>query len=97
MEHGCVVGVSRHYLLKRQAQREVEVLADCTLTVQSERRENPPWGLAGGRPGAVGHNILRRADGTEVELPSKGTWQLNRGDRIRIETPGGGGWGQAVT
>jgi N-methylhydantoinase B len=77
--------------------REVEVLADCTLTIQSERRENPPWGLSGGHPGAVGHNILRRADGTEVELPSKGTWQLNRGDRIRIETPGGGGWGQAVT
>lgn len=74
--------------------REVEVLADCTLTVQSERRENAPWGLAGGRPGAVGHNILRRADGTEVELPSKGTWQLTRGDRIRIETPGGGGWGK---
>jgi N-methylhydantoinase B/oxoprolinase/acetone carboxylase alpha subunit len=42
----------------------------------------------------VGHNILRRADGTEVELPSKGTWQLTRGDRIRIETPGGGGWGK---
>lgn len=74
--------------------REVEVLADCTLTVQSERRENPPWGLSGGSPGAVGHNILRRADGTEVELPSKGTWSLRRGDRIRIETPGGGGWGK---
>ena len=73
--------------------REVEVLADCTLTVQSERREHPPWGLAGGKPGAVGRNILRRADGTETELPSKGTWQLHRGDRIRIETPGGGGWG----
>ncbi|HET9255105.1 MAG TPA: hydantoinase B/oxoprolinase family protein [Pseudonocardiaceae bacterium] len=74
--------------------REVEVLADCTLTVQSERREHPPWGLSGGQPGAVGHNILRRADGTETELPSKGTWQLERGDRIRIETPGGGGWGE---
>ncbi|MBV8541566.1 MAG: hydantoinase B/oxoprolinase family protein [Pseudonocardiales bacterium] len=73
--------------------REVEVLADCTLTVQSERREHPPWGLAGGHPGAVGRNILRRADGTEVELPGKGTWPLRRGDRIRIETPGGGGWG----
>ncbi len=73
--------------------REVEVLADCTLTVQSERREHPPWGLAGGQPGAVGRNILRRADGIETELPSKGTWQLHRGDRIRIETPGGGGWG----
>jgi N-methylhydantoinase B len=76
--------------------REVEVLADCTLTVQSERREHPPWGLAGGHPGAVGHNILRRADGTETELPGKGTWPLRRGDRIRIETPGGGGWGAEI-
>jgi N-methylhydantoinase B len=73
--------------------REVEALADCTLTVQSERREHPPWGLGGGHPGAVGRNVLRRADGTEVELSSKGTWQLRQGDRIRIETPGGGGWG----
>ncbi|MGH4006045.1 MAG: hydantoinase B/oxoprolinase family protein, partial [Pseudonocardiaceae bacterium] len=76
--------------------REVEVLADCTLTVQSERREHPPWGLGGGGCGAVGRNILRRADGTEEELPSKGTWPLRRGDRIRIETPGGGGWGEPV-
>ncbi|MGH3983407.1 MAG: hydantoinase B/oxoprolinase family protein [Pseudonocardiaceae bacterium] len=73
--------------------REIEVLADCTLTEQSERRQTPPWGLGGGHAGAVGRNILRRADGTETELPSKGTWQLQRGDRIRIETPGGGGWG----
>jgi N-methylhydantoinase B len=73
--------------------REIEVLADCTLTLQSERREHPPWGLGGGRSGAVGRNILRPADGTEVALPSKGTWQLHRGDRVRIETPGGGGWG----
>ncbi len=77
--------------------REVEVLADCTLTVQSERREHPPWGLSGGGCGAVGRNILRRADGTVEELPSKGTWPLRRGDRIRIETPGGGGWGHPVT
>jgi N-methylhydantoinase B len=77
--------------------REVEVLADCTLTVQSERRERPPWGLHGGYPGAVGRNILRRADGTEVALPGKGTWHLHRGDRIRIETPGGGGWGAPLT
>jgi N-methylhydantoinase B len=77
--------------------REVEVLADCTLTVQSERREHAPWGLQGGQSGAVGRNILRRSDGTEAELPSKGTWQLHRGDRIRIETPGGGGWGTPLT
>ncbi|MGH3815931.1 MAG: hydantoinase B/oxoprolinase family protein [Pseudonocardiaceae bacterium] len=77
--------------------REVEVLADCTLTVQSERREHPPWGLGGGHSGAVGRNVLRRADGTEEDLPSKGTWPLRRGDRIRIEPPGGGGWGDSVT
>ncbi|MGH3867383.1 MAG: hydantoinase B/oxoprolinase family protein [Pseudonocardiaceae bacterium] len=52
-----------------------------------------PDGGRGWHPGAVGRNTLRRADGTEVELPSKGTWPLRRGDRIRIETPGGGGWG----
>jgi N-methylhydantoinase B len=73
--------------------REVEVLADCTLTIQSERRAHPPWGLGGGSAGTVGRNILRRTDGTEVALPSKGTWQLHQGDRVRIETPGGGGWG----
>jgi N-methylhydantoinase B len=73
--------------------RELEALVDCTLTVQSERRERAPWGLGGGRPGAEGRNVLLRADGTEEELPSKGTWSLRCGDRVRIETPGGGGWG----
>lgn len=73
--------------------REIEVLADCMLTVQSERREHAPWGIAGGHPGARGRNVVIRADGTQELLPSKGTWPLRRGDRIRIETPGGGGWG----
>jgi len=41
----------------------------------------------------VGRNVRIRADGTEEGLPSKGTWHLQRGDRVRIETPGGGGWG----
>jgi N-methylhydantoinase B len=74
--------------------REIEVLNDCTLTVQSERRERPPRGIGGGHAGAVGHNVLIHADGTEEQLPSKGTWPLHRGDRVRIETPGGGGWGE---
>ncbi|MEV0083022.1 hydantoinase B/oxoprolinase family protein [Saccharopolyspora sp. NPDC050642] len=73
--------------------REIEALADCTLTIQSERREHAPRGARGGEPGAVGRNVLVRADGTEEGLPAKGTWPLRRGDRIRIETPGGGGWG----
>ncbi len=73
--------------------REIEALADCTVTVQSERRARAPWGASGGHPAAVGRNVLIRADGSEQELPSKGTWSLRRGDRVRIETPGGGGWG----
>jgi N-methylhydantoinase B len=73
--------------------REIEVLVDCTLTLQSERREHPPWGLAGGLPGACGRNIVVHTDGSEEILPSKGTWPLRRGERVRVETPGGGGWG----
>ncbi|MGH8929154.1 MAG: hydantoinase B/oxoprolinase family protein [Egibacteraceae bacterium] len=79
-------------------------LVDCVLTVQSERREHPSWGLAGGSSarllvwpaGQVGRNLLIRAAGGAETLPSKGTWQLKKGDRVRIETPGGG-WGHATT
>jgi len=73
--------------------REIEVLVDCMLTLQTERREHAPWGLGGGADGAVGRNIVIRADGATEELSSKGTWALRAGDRVRVETPGGGGWG----
>ncbi len=43
-------------------------------------------GGGGGHPGVVGRDVLRPADGTEEDLPSKGTWHLRRGDRICIET-----------
>jgi N-methylhydantoinase B len=75
--------------------REIEVLADATLTLQTERRSHRPWGLAGGGDAAPGRNVLVHADGTEEELGSKGTWPLRAGDRVRVETPGGGGWGQS--
>ena len=74
--------------------REIEALAGCVLTLQSERRQRPPWGLCGGGDGKVGRNLLIRADGSQEELPSKGTWPLQKGERVRIETPGGGGWGK---
>jgi N-methylhydantoinase B len=73
--------------------REVEALADATLTLVTERRARGPWGLCGGADGAPGRNVLIRADGTEEELAAKGTWPLRCGERIRVETPGGGGWG----
>jgi N-methylhydantoinase B len=74
--------------------REYELLAPATVTMLSERRAVAPWGLAGGEPGQVGRNLLIRAGGQTEELPSKFTVRLAPGDRLRIETPGGGGWGQ---
>lgn len=74
--------------------REYEILSPATVTVLSERRIVPPWGLAGGTPGTPGRNLLLHADGRVEELASKFTRRLFSGDRLRIETPGGGGWGE---
>lgn len=74
--------------------REYLFSAPATVTMLSERRAVAPWGLAGGAPGAAGRNLLIHADGREEELPSKFTRRLAPGDRLRIETPGGGGWGE---
>jgi N-methylhydantoinase B len=73
--------------------REYALLAAATVTMLSERRVIAPWGLAGGQPGQPGHNLLQRVDGTQEELHSKFTRRLFPGDRLVIETPGGGGWG----
>ncbi len=71
--------------------REYEFLAEATATVLSDRRVHAPWG-AGGGPGGRGRNTLIR-DGQEQILPGKIELQLRPGDRLRIETPGGGGYG----
>ena len=73
--------------------REIEVLAPATLTLQTERRETAPWGLEGGGPGGAGRNTRIGADGEETGLAAKGSWPLEAGERVRVETPGGGGWG----
>jgi N-methylhydantoinase B len=73
--------------------RDVQVLTDCQVTLLSERRRYPPYGLAGGSPGKTGENILIRG-GQEQPLPGKGTLQLQPGDILSIRTPGGGGWGR---
>jgi N-methylhydantoinase B len=77
-------GIVRQYLL----------LEPAVVTMQSERRSTAPWGLAGGAPGQPGRNVLIHPNGSEEELPSKFTRRLLAGDRLRIETPGGGGWGE---
>jgi len=73
--------------------REYEALCDTTVTVLSERRASRPYGAQGGEPGASGRNTVIRADGTEQALPGKIRVELRTGDRLRIETPGGGGYG----
>lgn len=75
--------------------REVELLADATVTILSERREHSPYGLAGGQPGRPGENWRLPVDGEPVRLRGKVTLAARSGDRIRIVTPGGGGHGAA--
>jgi N-methylhydantoinase B len=73
--------------------REIEVLTDCEVTVLADRRSRGPWGLAGGADGAPGKTLITRGDGSVETMPAKFSTRLRRGERIRIETPGGGGWG----
>jgi N-methylhydantoinase B len=72
--------------------REIELLAEAQVTILSERRKSAPYGLAGGGPGQTGRNLLLRGDSV-TELESKVSIPGKLGDRIRIETPGGGGIG----
>jgi N-methylhydantoinase B len=73
--------------------REIEVLADAEVTLLADRNEHGPYGLACGKDGAPGEATVIRQDGSRQELPGKFNVRLRKGERIRIETPGGGGWG----
>jgi N-methylhydantoinase B len=73
--------------------RELEMLSETEVTLLSDRRKTRPYGLEAGANGAPGRTVVLRADGSEEEMPSKGSTRLRTGERIRIETPGGGGWG----
>ncbi len=73
--------------------RRYEFLAPVTLSILSERRTTAPYGLRGGAPGAPGRNAIRRRDGRREELGGKASAELAAGDRLSIETPGGGGYG----
>jgi len=77
--------------------REIELLSPAQVTLLADRRKFAPYGLAGGQDGAKGKAILTDSSGNSKELPGKCTQHANQGDTIRIETPGGGGWGQPLT
>jgi N-methylhydantoinase B len=74
--------------------RELELLGDAQVTLLADRRRTQPWGLAGGNPGATGQTTIVDHS-AEEELPGKCTRELKAGTRIRIESPGGGGWGKS--
>jgi len=73
--------------------REIRLLTDAEVTVLSERRTTAPYGLSGGGPGIKGKNIVNQK-GKKEEKPGKFTASLSKGDILRIETPGGGGFGK---
>ena len=74
--------------------RDVEVLADdVAFSLLADRRRHPPYGLAGGDPGALGEDYLTRADGDAERIPGKSTHDLQAGDVVSVRTPGGGGFG----
>ncbi len=73
--------------------REMELLGPAQITLLTDRRKFGPYGLHGGSPGAKGRNTLAQQN-SATELPGKCNIQVEAGAVLRIETPGGGGWGE---
>lgn len=74
--------------------REYEFLVPTTVTLYAERRIRAPYGINGGEAGKKGVNIIIKNGESQI-VSGKYTTQLNVGDKVIIETPGGGGWGNA--
>jgi N-methylhydantoinase B/oxoprolinase/acetone carboxylase alpha subunit len=74
--------------------REIEFLTPCDVTILSDRRARGPYGLSGGEAGRVGRNVLLRGE-KRVKIGAKVNFMTRAGDVLRIETPGGGGWGRS--
>ena len=79
--------------------REYEFLVPASATLLTDRRESCPYGAPpgaqAGSPGSPGRNTLRHADGVVERLPAKVRLEVAPGERLRIETPGGGGFGRS--
>ena len=77
--------------------REVEFLEPLNMAILSERRVFAPYGLEGGQPGQRGENLFIHKDGRQLYLGAKNEILAQPGDRFRILTPGGGGFGERGT
>jgi len=75
--------------------RRIRFREAMTATILSNRRKVPPFGLAGGEPGAVGRSVVIRVDGSREDLGAAGSAAMEPGDVFVIDTPGGGGYGSA--
>ncbi len=75
--------------------RRLRFLEDMTASILSSHRKVPNFGLEGGAPGALGHNWVRREDGSIEELTGTDKTEMRPGDVFVVETPGGGGFGPA--
>jgi len=73
--------------------RELEPLRTLTMSILSERRTLHPYGMNGGEEGSTGRNLLIRKNGIVVNMGGRCSGSMNVGERLRVETPGGGGYG----
>jgi N-methylhydantoinase B len=76
--------------------REIELLDDARVSLLADRRRHGPYGLNGGGNGKAGRATLVKPDGETDRLPGKFSIDVKRGQRILIETPGGGGYGRKL-
>ena len=76
--------------------RELEFLTDIRGSILADRRHTQPYGLHGGEPGRAGNSFLTKSPGAprKLKLPSKADFSAGKGSVLRIESPGGGGWGK---
>ena len=85
----------RHVRPRGEDMQEGDTLLEAGAAILSERRVYAPYGLAGGEDGARGQNLLLRKGGQASDLDGKNQVAVSAGDRLRILTPGGGGYGPA--
>ncbi|MFE5592094.1 hydantoinase B/oxoprolinase family protein [Streptomyces sp. NPDC056549] len=74
-------------------ERRLRFLEPMTVALLTGHRRVPPYGMAGGAPGALGENLVERADGTVEHLEGAATTEVGPGDVLVLRTPGGGGYG----
>jgi N-methylhydantoinase B len=76
--------------------RDIQVLTEAQITLLTERRQLGPYGLNGGQNGSSGVNIIFRGDEEQI-IAGKGTFELQTGEVLSIQTPGGGGFGKPIS